>query len=671
MRELRHSLQWQRGSVSLHAGAWLLHAFFVACLTLAAAVASAQSTTWTVTTESPTQRADHTATLLGNGKVLIAGGGASWTELYEPASASWSDTSNYPRTALYQTANLLANGKVLLAAGSGASPAVNTADLYDPTTNTWSNTGDLTQPRYWHSSVRLANGKILVMGGKSDASTFLTSTEIYDPATGTWSTTGNMLTPRALFPAVLLASGKVLVAGGYTTGPNNTVKTANAELYDPATGSWAAAGPLGDVRAEGLMQRLNDGRILLAGGKDPGNCTNRVELYNPASNTWSPGPSMHYARGGHFTLTLMPDGQALAVGGVAPSGYWNSTELYDPLQNAWKYAGRLAVDHVSHAAVLLPNGQLLVVGGYGTYLVELYGPAMPRTRTDFGGDGKSDIVFANGANANWLYNMNGVSVQSAVPLPGAASGWVLAGMGDFDGNHSVDLLWRNVANPTLHWIYLVAGNSVIGGGALIVGSGYRATFIADFNGDGKADILWENGGPGRWLYFMNGAAVSSTKPLPAAAPGYAIVAVGDFNGDHHADVLWLNTAAPTQYWMYLMQSGNVIGGGGLAAALGYIPTRVADFNGDGTDDLLWENRFGSRWLYFMSGAAVSGSAPVPPAAPGWNIVGAADFDNNHSADLVWQNSTDPTHFWIYLMSSGVVTAGGGLTVAEGYAPLTR
>ena len=249
------------------------------------------------------------------------------------------------------------------------------------------------------------------------------------------------------------------------------------------------------------MQKLNDGRVLIAGGKDPLNCTWTAEIYDPATGKWSWIPNMKYARGGYFTMTMMPDGQLLVTGGVASTGYWNSAEIYDPYTNQWKRTGALTIDHVGHTATLLPNGQVLVALGY-TDRAELYGPPIPRAKTDFNGDGKSDIVFSNGTDLHYLFTMNGTTVQSGALLPRAAPGWSLVGIGDFDGNGSADLLWQNTANASQYWIYLMSGATKIGGGPLVVAPGYRPTFIADFNGDGKSDILFENGVAGRWIFFM-------------------------------------------------------------------------------------------------------------------------------------------------------------------------
>src|SRR5262249_26855730 len=155
-------------------------------------------------------------------------------------------------------------------------------------------------------------------------------------------------------------------------------------------------------------------------------------------------------------------------------------------------------------------------------------------------------------------------------------------------------------------------------------------------GDGNADILWENGSGGRWIFFMNGTSVLSFHSVPPAAPGWVIAGVGGFNRDGKADLLWQNSGDPRQYWIYLMNGGSVIGGGGFTVAAGYHPTQIADFDGDLKADILFENGTPSRWIYFMNGASVTRAQPAPAAAPGWKVVGTGDFNGDHRADLLWQ-----------------------------------
>ena len=189
----------------------------------------------------------------------------------------------------------------------------------------------------------------------------------------------------------------------------------------------------------------------------------------------------------------------------------------------------------------------------------------------------------------------------------------------------------------------------------------------DFNGDGKSDIFWDNGSGGRWAYFMNGAVVASMQPMPSAAAGWQVVQFGDFNGDGKVDLLWRNGAAPTQHWIYLMNGNAAIGGGPVNVAAGYSAKFVADFNGDGKSDILWENAAGSRWAYYMNGAAVASNVPMPATAPGWGLVAVGDFNGDGKSDMLFRNAAAPTSHWVYLLNGNVVIGGGGFGVAAGYS----
>ena len=294
----------------------------------------------------------------------------------------------------------------------------------------------------------------------------------------------------------------------------------------------------------------------------------------------------------------------------------------------------------THSIVASYSGDISNPGSISVALMQII--RLPLGKTDFNGDHNSDIIWDNGTSSQWLYYMFGGVVQVAGTLPGTAPGWVLAGIGDFNGDGHADLLWKNTADPTQYWIYLMNGTTIIGGGPVTVVAGYTPTQIGDFDGDGKADILWENASGGRWIFFMNGASVSSGQAVPGAAPGWVIVGVGDFNGDGRTDLLWNNTANPQQYWIYLMNGASVVGGGGLMVTPGYVATQIADFDGNGRADILWENGTASRWIYFMNGATVLSSVAAPGSAPGWTVAGTGDFNGDGRADLLWQNRTHRT-----------------------------
>jgi len=134
----------------------------------------------------------------------------------------------------------------------------------------------------------------------------------------------------------------------------------------------------------------------------------------------------------------------------------------------------------------------------------------------------------------------------------------------------------------------------------------------------------------------------------------------------------VNTAAPTQYWIYLMDGSHLIGGGGLNVVAGYEPTWIGDMNRDGKDDIIWENGTDSRWVFTMNGTTLLSAFGLPVPAPGWELVGVGDYDNLNGLDLLWQNTANPSQYWIYLMTTaGTLQGGGGVTVAPGYLPLTH
>ena len=176
----------------------------IACMSILG-VDCAQAAVWNTNYPMSTARSYHTATLLPNGKVLVAGGQnsssvTSSAELFDPATGKWTSTGAMTTSRCYHTATLLPNGKVRVAGGAtqtGFSGATASAEFYDPTTGTWTKTGTRTTARGYHVAVLLANGKVLVAGGGINSSAVITSaSEIYDPATGIW-TSANAMTTRA------------------------------------------------------------------------------------------------------------------------------------------------------------------------------------------------------------------------------------------------------------------------------------------------------------------------------------------------------------------------------------------------------------------------------------------------------------------------------------------
>jgi outer membrane protein assembly factor BamB len=285
--------------------------------------------TWAVAKSMITGREYHTATLLPDGRVLVAGGYSRAIldqrrpiapELYDPGTGTWTSTGSMVQSRYDHTATLLPDGKVLVAGGARfPDEALDSAELYDPASGTWTITGKMVTPRRG-SAMLLRDGKVLVEGRGS--------IELYDPRNGTWTVAERMIAGREFRTATLLLDGRVLVTG--TGGLGDPA----AELYDPGTGAWTATGnTVGSRRFAATATLLADGRVLVAGGigtqVDNANASlASAELYDPSTGTWTATASMATARAYH-TATLLFDGRVLVVGGSL-DGTVTSAELYDP-----------------------------------------------------------------------------------------------------------------------------------------------------------------------------------------------------------------------------------------------------------------------------------------------------------------------------------------------------
>ena len=315
-----------------------------------------------------------TATLLRNGKVLLAGGGddsgfpMASAELYDPGTDSFTATGSMARPRASHTATLLANGKVLIVGGRGAEASeerMASAELYDPGTGSFTATGSMLHPRAGHTATLLANGKVLITGGASAYTPAdRASAELYDPDTGTFKPTGSMTGPRDGQTATLLSSGKVLIAGG----ADEEDSAASAELYDPANGSFASTGSMSGPRWHKTVTLLSSGKVLIVGGT-PANAEGvsylaSAELYDPATGSFGPTGSMSDPRIDH-AATLLATGKVLITGGM--SATWDSelasAELYDPATGSFSPAGSMTMVRTDFTATLLQSGQVLIAGG--------------------------------------------------------------------------------------------------------------------------------------------------------------------------------------------------------------------------------------------------------------------------------------------------------------------
>jgi N-acetylneuraminic acid mutarotase len=332
-------------------------------------------------------RGFHTATLLNNGTVLVAGGanpasdphcigGIVSAEVYDAYGAASTPTGALTAPRYAHTATLLQNGMVLVVGGfgntncqGGGAQAQNTAELYDPVAGSFNLTGNMGFPRGGHTATLLMNGKVLVAGGadQDPAGTATASAELYDPSTGTFTQTGSMAVARFRHTAALLQDGRVLIVGGVPQDSANPTST--AELYDPATGSFTATGGMTTAREEHTATVLADGKVLIVAGESSVAAssglqdTATAELYDPSTRLFSRTGSMAEARNSH-TATLLNDGTVVVTGGGNNSP---TAEVYDPLAGSFTMTGSMEFGRAGHTATALtdPSGiySVLVVGG--------------------------------------------------------------------------------------------------------------------------------------------------------------------------------------------------------------------------------------------------------------------------------------------------------------------
>lgn len=305
-------------------------------------------------------------------------------EAFDPSAGSWHAVAPLVQARRGHQAVMLEDGRVLAAGGLFEGRPLASAEVYAPATGSWAPVEPMAIPRLGHSLTLLGDGRVLVAGGSAlgadesdgggQAIRTEASAEIFDPAAGSWSPTGPMASPRFEHTATALDDGRVVITGGL--GPVG-VATAigplrSTEIYDPAAGAFLASTDMAEGRTNHAAARLSDGAVIVSGGVggERGDISlASAEVFDSRGGTWTTVGAMGSARTGH-TATRLDDGRVLVAGGesvhLGARRSLTSAEVFEPAGAAtgeWRSAGDMACPRSEQAAVLLGDGSVLVMAG--------------------------------------------------------------------------------------------------------------------------------------------------------------------------------------------------------------------------------------------------------------------------------------------------------------------
>lgn len=456
-----------------------------------------------------------------------------------------------------------------------------------------------------------------------------------------------MVTGREGHTATLLADGRLLVSGG---DDDFGTSFASAEVFDPATGTFSATAAMAMPRTQHTATRLQDGRVLVTGGTDSPDAltgqTASAEIYAPATGTWSSAPSMSFPRVYH-TATLLPDGRVLVVGGFDVSSYLGSAEVYDPVANTWSATGALTNPRGFHTATLLADGKVLVTGGIGYSVMadaEVYDPAtntwsvaanMAYSRYLHAATllGNGDVLVAGYAGYSEVYSP---VANTWTTVGGLKSVMVptmtLLGNGKVLAVGGVDDIDMCRAGMD---VFDPATGMWTASGALGVG---RCSHSQTLLGNGKVLVAGGVGG------FLGQSAVASAEVLTVdlsmdPGPSYPSGAgrlsyelkTADLNADGHRDLL----VVAANYLYTALGNGDGTFQAPTRYTMSGTPNSVAvgDFNGDGKVDAATANSSGNVTVRFGYGTGkLKPAVNYPACGQAFDLV-AADLDGNGKLDL--------------------------------------
>jgi hypothetical protein len=357
-------------SIKARSGRSLVVAMLATSLLVASAVGQVEPLDQGVITLTEA-RSGHTATLLPDDYVLLAGGFDGETELatvevVDPIGMNVEELGSLAVARTEHTATLLPDERILITGGRAGDASLADAEILDPLSGLSEPIGSMNEARAGHDAVLLDDGRVLLVGG-IDGDSPVVSAELFDPSAGTFT---KAAAPRAIHrgaTSTLLADGRVLLAGEVVKAKKKTRKTKKSkqatstspiEIYDPVGDKWKVVQKATTDLSATTATRLADGRVLLAGGFEDALPSGATWLYDPEGGDLTAVGGLSRPRTDH-SATLLPDGSVLILGGPIVT----AVEVIDPGSLTSGVIADTGTPRADHTTTLLGDGRVLVAGG--------------------------------------------------------------------------------------------------------------------------------------------------------------------------------------------------------------------------------------------------------------------------------------------------------------------
>jgi hypothetical protein len=411
----------------------------------------------TISSQLSSRRVFHTATNLPDGRILIAGGsnGPNVLRTAELLSVFSSSQSIAPTNAPMHdvrdlhTATLLPNGRVLIAGGfttnANSTGSTSTSEIFYPDTGIFLRSGVMTSSRSNHGAALLPDGNVLVAGGFGANDIITATAEIFYSTAMQWRATTSMPVARTLNSFTTLKDGRVMLAGGINSGG----VLSSVVAFNPATGLWSALAAMPSALHSHTASLLFDGRVLVAGGNDGLGEVDASYIYDPAADSWSATPlygtsRLVQPRFGHNAV-VVPNGDVVISGGSQRFGtLTEQIEYYHATDSIWISSGITfgsAVDQIRprayHTMTLGKDNRLYAIGGtdgvvggqgtnFYTTIEAAFFSAEPDDRLPGGGASPRQAVIS-GTNAypflpNTLFTVTGSQFRGGTEASGGGAG---------------------------------------------------------------------------------------------------------------------------------------------------------------------------------------------------------------------------------------------------------